>query len=262
MEQIHVLQCEDSLEGVLTGIYEAYSRKLRPENTILTAGAETNYRLFAQYDTIAADSRKAEKVARTLNSRLGEDAYSDLCIALTAQDTQKAEAVYRTAAKGLSAKMPVRIMEDLADPFVHHVFELARSAWNEVHRWKQFLRFRELENHILLAEIGPQNDVLSYLAPHFADRLPLENFAIYDTIRDCMILHPAQKDWYLLRHAGSPSWPDWSASEAGYQELFRYFCHKLGIKERRNEKLQQQMVPLHFQNYMFEFDEKREKHRK
>lgn len=261
MEQMTVLQCEDSLEGIFTGIYEAYARKLQPENTALEAGEETDCRLFAQYDTIETDAGKAEKVMRTLRRRFGEAVYADLCIALSTQDKGKAEAVYRTVAKGLKAERPEQILTDLTDPFVRRVFELARGAWNEVHRWKQFLRFRELDNRILLAVIGPRNDVLTWVAPHFADRLPNENFAIYDDIRDKMILHPAGKDWYLLRDAGNPLWPKWSGRETQYQELFRYFCHKIGIKERKNAKLQQQMAPLYFQNYMFEFDKKREKHR-
>lgn len=262
MEQIYILQCENSQAGIFTGIYEAYARKLPPEQTVLTVGEEFNYRLFAKYDTIPVNDEAADKVARTLRSRLGEAVYGDICIALSAQDEQKAEAVYRTVVKGLGAKRPERILENLTDPYVHHVFELARSGWNEVHRWKQFLRFKELEHHMLLAIIGPQYDVLTFVAPHFADRLPMENFAIYDDKRDCMVLHPAQKDWYLLHSVGNPVLPDWSGTESKYQELFCYFCHKIGIKERNNPKLQQQMVSYYFQNYMLEFDEKNKKNRK
>ena len=44
-----------------------------------------------------------------------------------------------------------------------------------------------------------------------------------------------------------------SKEEAGYQELFRYFCHKIAIKERQNDKLQKSMLPLRFRPYMTEF---------
>ena len=34
--------------------------------------------------------------------------------------------------------------------------------------------------------------------PHFADRLPLENFVIHDVKRNIFALHEAKKDWYLV----------------------------------------------------------------
>ncbi|MBO5283384.1 MAG: DUF4130 domain-containing protein, partial [Lachnospiraceae bacterium] len=41
-----------------------------------------------------------------------------------------------------------------------------------------------------------------------------------------------------------------------YEELFRYFCHKIAIKERKNLALQNQMMPKRFQKYTIEFTKK------
>ena len=57
----------------------------------------------------------------------------------------------------------------------------------------------ELENGMLFSRIGPKNDVVAFLMPHFADRLPIENFVIYDEKRNLFGIHPAGKPWYLLR---------------------------------------------------------------
>ena len=46
---------------------------------------------------------------------------------------------------------------------------------------------------------------------------------------------------------------EFSEEERNIQELFRYFCRKIMIKERENEKLQRQNLPYRFQEYMIEF---------
>ena len=94
--------------------------------------------------------------------------------------------------------------------------------------------------------------------PHFADRLPLENFIIYDDKRELYGVHPVGKDWYLV--SGMERKPEeelrMSEKEEQFQDLFTMFCRTIAIEERRNLKLQQQMLPLRFQEYMVEFVKK------
>lgn len=146
-------------------------------------------------------------------------------------------------------------MGNLADPYVHRVFELARFTANEAHFHVEFLRFRELENGILYAEIGPKNNIITFIMPHFADRLPLENFVIYDEIRNIYALHPAGGEWYLVygEEGRGMAEPCFSEGERQYSELFTHFFHTIAIKERRNNGLQMNMLPLRYRRYMTEF---------
>ena len=48
-----------------------------------------------------------------------------------------------------------------------------------------------------------------------------------------------------------------SNGEREMAALFRYFCKNIAIKERKNLKLQQNLLPLRFQEYMTEFDKNR-----
>ncbi|NLL77080.1 MAG: DNA metabolism protein [Clostridiales bacterium] len=249
------LVCEDSLEGIFTGIYEAYSLKEDHNHLHIQIGEEENLRLFASYTGIIPDSGKAVKVSRTINKELGEETYMCICRALASEDRDKGEAVYKTVVCGLHMKNGRQVMGNLANPYVHKVFELSRSTNNEVLHLKGFLRFQELESGILFAKIGPKNNIVTFLAPHFADRLPLLNFIIYDEIRGLFVVHPASKQWYLVTNTDlDPNIiQNYSEEETKYQELFKYFCHKIAIKERKNLKLQRNMLPLRFQEYMVEF---------
>lgn len=89
----------------------------------------------------------------------------------------------------------------------------------------------------------------------------MENFAICDENRKLYAIHPAGKDWFLMSGQHMPPRAEkgeltLTAEEEHYQELFRHFCHTISIEDRKNLKLQQNMLPLRFRNYMVEFVEK------
>ena len=254
MEEYYLI-CEDSLEGIFTGIYDAYLLK-KPHGQIhICVGEEENYRLFAIYEKHAPDDQKAVKVARTIGREFGGEAYMSICRALASPEADKGEAVYKTIVTGLQMKNKKEVMGNLADPYVHRVFELARFTANEAHFHVEFLRFRELENGILYAEIGPKNNIITFIMPHFADRLPLENFVIYDEMRNIYALHPSGGEWYLVygEEGRGMDEPYFSEGERKYSELFTHFFHTIAIKERRNNGLQMNMLPLRYRRYMTEF---------
>lgn len=247
-------RCEDTAESVFTAIYQAYEERRNHRDTYLCLTDDPV--LFAEDIRVTADTEKSRKVMNTLNRRFGAENCLQLSMALASEDEGKAQAVYRTVVEGLRGNCrPGHLFDNLANDDIHKAFALARGVSTEAGHQKQFLRFQELENGVLHSRIGPKNDVLVFLMPHFADRLPIENFVIYDEKRNLFGIHPAGRQWYLLRgeEADAPRQLVYSQEEGRYQELFRGFCHAIAIEERRNRKLQQGMLPLRFREYMVEF---------
>lgn len=257
MEEYYLI-CEDSLEGIFTGIYNAYLKKMPHEQLHLCVGEEDNLRLFAVYENSLTDEKKAAKVAGTIIREFGKETYLAVCRALASQEKDKGEAVYKTIVAGFRMKNRKGLMGNLADPYVHRVFELARFTANEAHFHVEFLRFRELENGILYAPIGPKNNIITFIMPHFADRLPLENFVIHDDIRGIFAVHPKRKEWFLTNKEPEMAMQDYgfSKGEEEYSELFSHFFHTIAIKERNNYVLQRGMLPLRYRKYMTEFEKK------
>lgn len=245
--------CEDSLEGIFTAIYRAYEEKRDHGDTGLSLTEEPV--LFAEYVEVEPDADRTLKVMRTLRKRFGEDDYLSLCMALSSEDPGKAHAVYKTVVDGLSRNVrPGHLLDNLADDNVHRTFSLSRGAGREYCHLQGFVRFQELENKVLFSSIGPKNNLLTFLMQHFADRLPMENFVLYDENRDLFGIHPAARQWYLFR-GEDPAKPmlRLSEEEERYQALFRHFCETIAIRERRNLELQRNMLPLRFREYMIEF---------
>lgn len=255
-----IFECEDTVDGIFTAVYDAWDSRLGHANVRLQLQGVHTLQLFADYREVVTDGGKAEKVARTIRRRMGTESYEMIYRAASAQDAEKADAVYRVIVLGLSERSGVRSAEairKLQDPSVCHVFELARKVWHETHRYLGFVRFRELESGVLFSEIEAEAQVLPMLAIHFADRFPNENFMIYDHgHRDCLV-HRAGGPWVILKDTE----PDTdqrqrlSEDEAGMQRLWRGFCRSISIKERENPALQRQVWPLKFRKWMTEAED-------
>lgn len=252
---IKKLICEDSIDGIFTGVYEAWIRKNHGELVKLSTDEEGNFELFTDYINITTDYLKSSKVANTIKRRLGDECYIHVCQAALSCSSIKADAIFRLLLLGLSTNMGFQIMNALGKKEVATIFELSRNVGNEAHHYLGFVRFKELHNGVLFSEIDPKNNVLTLMAPHFADRLSQENWMIYDRKRQLFIVHQKAKSWVLVtgESLNIDELQNTSAEEIKFQELWKEFCHNISIKERENKKLQKQNLPLRFQQDMVEF---------
>ena len=192
-----IFVCEDSLDGILTGVYEAWDSRLGHENVRLQTEAEGTLELFCQYRPVRRDLEKAEKVLRTVRRRMGEKAREAVCYAAACTDERKADAIYRLIVLGLSMADGTKAVDCLQNPAVLLVEKLRYKAWHEAERMLGFLRFEELENGVLYARMEPPYAVLPLIAPHFADRLYQENWIIHDLRRGQAAVHRAGGGWFL-----------------------------------------------------------------
>lgn len=261
---MYIFLCEDSIDGIFTGVYDAWASRLGYKNISLTTCPPDNYTLFDEYITVQTDYEKSGKVARTLQNHLGEETYSELCQAIYAQEEpsgkkkamDKADAVYKTIVLALSLKDGSKVLHYLGEPYINRVFQLSLSMGNEAHHLLGFLRFKELENGILFARIHPKNDVLPFLGEHFSDRLPQEDFMIYDIPRKKALLHPKGRTFFITdtHDVDEKILERFSEKEQEYQRLWRRFVDCIAIEGRINPKLRNQNLPLRFRQDIVEFE--------
>lgn len=88
-----VFVCEDSPEGIFTGVYDAWNSRLGHENVRLEVQGEYNYSLFSEYREVAVDRLKAQKVVRSVRRSLSELAYSWIYRTALSEREDRAEAV-------------------------------------------------------------------------------------------------------------------------------------------------------------------------
>lgn len=103
----------------------------------------------------------------------------------------------------------------------------------------------------MVARIGPKNDVMTLLAPHFADRLPEENWIIYDENREKAAVHPRGKPWILVNHPleqpdGDSIWQlclEQETDEREYEDLWISFFTPLQLKKGQTPSAKETICP-------------------
>lgn len=251
MKKVYI--CSDSVTGIFSGIYEAWRRKDQEDSGIALAG-HVEPALFCTYEEVEENREKAAAVDRMICRHLGGIAYQEISQAVLSDDPGRGEAILGTMLEARRIPDSRRIMEHLTHPDVEKVFELSRRVGSEAHSLKGFVRFRELKGGILYAVIHPKNQVLPCLAPHFEERLPKENWMIYDEAHRMFAVHESGRRWVLvLEDAFCSEDLEVSEQEKIYEKLWKGFCETISISEREDKKAQAQHLPFRFRPYMTEF---------
>ena len=63
---MYLYVCEDSIDGIFTGVYDAWASRRGHANVRLTTRQPENYSLFSEYIAVQTDYGKSQRVARTL----------------------------------------------------------------------------------------------------------------------------------------------------------------------------------------------------
>ena len=259
---MYIFLCKDSIDGIFTGVYDAWASRYGHQNIALTTHTPDNYSLFDEYISVPCDYDKSAKVARTLYNRMGDETYQEIYQAASALETchsrksiDKADAIYKTIVLALSLPDASKVLHDLGNPYLTRAFQLSLCTGNEAHHLLGFLRFQELENGILFAQIHPKNDVLPFLGEHFSDRLPEENFMIHDATRNLAVLHPQGKRFFITdtKELNHEMLQRLSPQEMEYRRLWRTFFDNIAIEARINPALQNQNLPKRFRQDITEF---------
>ncbi len=255
---MHIFICEDSLTGIFTGVYDAWASGFSHDDNRLITGEAWNWELFAEYQDIGADSCKAFKVMRTLNKRMGTEAYEWICMAALSNGLDKADVIYHTIVRAFSMQQERRIFEDMHYPPVMRVFELSRAVSREARHHYEFLRFRELDNGVLFARCTPKHRITTLVAEHFSDRFSMEHFIILNATHHEAAVHMAGKEYFLCDSAGldEEQLQLYSETERMYEGLWKQYFESMTIEERRNPALQRQLFPKRYWKDSVELQEK------
>lgn len=255
MDIKYIYRCEDSAEGIFSGIYDAWASVHRHEdNRIEVCGATWEEPLlFAEYIDVPSDAEKSRKVQQSVRLRISEEAYEMVMKTVLSGKPDKGEIIYRFLL--YAYREGARACRSYGNPYVMQLFEAVRNFDNEAHHLKGFLRFDEQENGWLMAHYAPKNNVMGDLMEHFSDRLNSENFMIFDEKRKIVGVHKRREAWFIYRlnEEEFQMLSEVSVTEDTYAALWKIFHCKIAITERENLGLQRNNLPLRFRPYMTEF---------
>lgn len=247
-----IFTCNDDFGSMMTCIYEAYASRLGHKNIRLQLEPVYEPELFCDYRHIDYNKEKADSVVRSIQKKISWEAWTTVYRAAMSFREDRLDCIYRFLLLGFHYGSS--ITKQLTHPAVSELFTICRKVMNEAHLFREFTRFSSIGNQILVSHIEPKCNVLSLIAPAFADRMPSEHWMIIDDTRKTAVVHPADQSYYLtelseheleqLRH---------TEQNDQFTDLWKEFFDAITIQPRSNKKCQRTMMPLWYRKHMTEF---------
>ena len=237
---------DGTFEGLLTCIYEAYYRRERLDH--IYCGDQIQESLLSAPIQIDTDREKADKVLNSIRHKISEEALEHAFHAFLSEIDDIGVWIYRYLRLGwkVGASVDSHVWEDA----VQVVHAASRKTVWESHRMLGIIRFRELQGGIYYAPIGPDHNIVSLVAPHFAKRLSDQPWMIHDIKRDIAAVYN-KKDWTLaaVRQKKVLLLHD---DELEFQRMWKQYFKSIAIASRRNPRLQRQYMPSRYWRFLVE----------
>lgn len=245
---------DKTFEGLLTAIFDAYSRKVFPDK-LLAEGDIAPMFMDDSY-TVVTQEEKATRVWKGLENKLSKGACNMLTYVWLSEEEGSDDLMFRYIRKALDNK--ISIETNFADSDVLQMSQLARKVSHEELCLKQFVRFQKAADDIFFAPVLPRYNALPLAIGHFKDRFSDQKWVIYDMKRkygyyydlNTMEEITLDNDEHLL--GGKLDEKLMAEDEKLFQELWKGYFKSMTIKERINPKLHRQHMPKRFWKYLTE----------
>ena len=249
-----VFTCADRWEDMAACIYEAWEWALAHghENLRLEKEPVVQMSLFDEYAHVDGDGEKALKVARSIRNKISYDAYLTVSYAAMYREDMLDD-IYRFLRLGF--RMGGAVTSMLADEHVMRLMEARRNVGNEIHYFREFARFDQVGDGVLVSHIEPKNHVVYQVSRHFADRMPSLCWMIVDDRRRVAAVHPADEPTYLadLTREQMEILSATERKKDPYNELWKTFFSAIAISQRENSSCQRNLFPLWMRRHTTEF---------
>lgn len=257
MKNTRILICEDSLEGILSAVHEAYTSRYGLHD-IRIETVEGDPEFFTEIMYVDTDIQAASMIAKTICQKMSQTAFFIIRRAACASHPGKAQAIYRTIVGGFH--MGSAVMDCLAEPSVQLVTKLSKQVGRETEKLYGFVRFRTLTPQLLYAEISPKHRQLELLSTHFADRFSIENWIICDVVRNMACIHPKHGQCAFVSYEKKEDILPEAVTEVNesdvYGRLWIELFEVMTIEQRKNPKQQMTMMPKRFWKHLPEMQGK------
>ena len=248
---------DNTFEGLLTSVFEAYSRRTFPD-ALLPEG-EPLPLFHEEVFTVITEEEKAKRVWRGLQKKLSSGALSCLAQCWLAEEAETPMLLFRYIRKAIDA--PRSIETNFADPDVLEFSRMwKRVDWERL-RMLQFIRFQKAADGTFFAAVEPEKNALPLAIDHFKDRFADQPWLIYDIKRAYgfyydlkevrqVTFEEGSREGHLVTGMLDESLMD--KDEKLFQQLWKTYFKAICIKERLTPRKHKQDMPVRYWKHMTE----------
>ena len=237
---------DGSFEGFLTLIHESYYQKFTADH-ITTQIPASLYR--DSIKDITADIQKADKVYAAMKKKFSKRGFKRVLHCFLSKEEAFYLPLYEYVLFGFKDDS---LLENINLSSIKRVHEIEKKVFRALHKAYGFTRFVELKDGTLYAKVKLEFHLLPLLAKHFIKRLGVYDFMIHDVEAEMLVYYKDKK--LELLNVASFDAPPLSDAEQKFSSLWQLFFQSVSIESRENKKLQQNMLPLVYREYMTEFN--------
>ena len=244
---------DQTFEGLLTVVFDAYARRQFPEGLL---GEEEPAPLFGEVAlTVVTDTAKADRVWKGLGKHISASARSALTCVWLSEMPEVDLLLFRYMRKDIDSIRSIEL--NFGDPDVLAVSKLWRKVNNERERTLQFFRFQKAADGTYFAAVAPLYNVLPLVLAYATDRFADQRWLLYDLkrsygyyydLREATEVRFKEPEGHLKEGLLSPDIMD--KEEVLFQRMWKAYFQSIAIKERLNPRLQRQHMPQRFWAYM------------
>lgn len=248
---------DNTFEGLLTSVFEAYSRRVFPD--ALFPEGEPLPLFHDEVFTVITEEEKAKRVWRGLQKKLSSGALSCLAQCWLAEEAETPMLLFRYIRKAVDA--PRSIETNFAAPDVLEFSRMwKRVDWERL-RMLQFIRFQKAADGTFFAAVEPEKNALPLAIDHFKDRFADQPWLIYDIKRAYgfyydlkevrqVTFEEGSREGHLVTGMLDESLMD--KDEKLFQQLWKTYFKAICIKERLNPRKHKQDMPVRYWKHMTE----------
>ncbi|MBR5536140.1 MAG: TIGR03915 family putative DNA repair protein [Clostridia bacterium] len=241
-----ILTFDSTFDGFLTAVHHTVTNRIRP--ALICPEGDVQLQFNSTIEHIPTDNRNSDLVRRTLCDNAGYDTFKRCYYVFLSSAEDSIMTSYNYILYAL--KYGKHTSDYMSVPEIFRAYKLERQVAHEADRMRGFLRFAVMEGGVEYAPMEPENDILALLMPHFADRLKNTPFVIHDLLRQKAGI--CTRGTWFITDAEDLTPPNLSEDEKAYRKLWKTFYSAISIRERKNERLQTQMMPKKCRKHMTE----------
>lgn len=239
---------DNSFEGLLTAIFYAYGEKL---DCCITREKNFIPSLLNEVIEVKTEIDKFKRVYNSIHEKLNNSVLRNIYHLFLCDDIPESDTLVLNYLK-LCYRYGVSINLAKNNDIIILVDKYCRKVSHEAHILTGFVRFKEVAPLTFYSSIEPDHNVLPLLIDHFTKRFSDQNFIIHDLKRSSALVY--NKDKAIISEFTKEQAEKFinSTSDKELENLWSIFCKATDIEERKNLRLQRQMMPKRYWKHIFE----------
>lgn len=239
-----VFLTDRTFTGLCSALFYAFTENILPDRIFERENCVKNF--TDCYITINSEESKAQRVDRALKKFGGETVVNSIKICLLSCNDNALKIAFDFCYMTLQQRRNIITM--LADKTVATFLDTTKKVSWEKHKFMGFIRFKETARGILYAPYSPDNDITVILCPHFVARLSGVPFIIHDVKRNKVGVSDGRR--FKIMTTESKAVLELSENETAWENLWKNYYKAVNIKERRNKKQQDNLMPVRYRKFL------------